>query len=269
MRALHVACAVVAACLAVQGCGGTAFMLPPVTDQEALVAAREIETADPTLPKFSRSDAYYRETIRRLGRQLTAGVAAVCARANTEECRFIFHYVDDDEVNAFADDGGDIYLHRGLLEYLETEEEIAAVMAHEMSHQIANHLDETRGSVLLGAVLGGLLMGGIAAAGGAPQEATEDWANMGIQHGARAGQLTFSKEQEREADLLAAYVLARADVDLERAGRTFEVLAKLNGVATSNWNDTHPAGAERVVAWRKAVAEVEASPDKLPAMAED
>lgn len=269
MRGSHIACLAVVSCLALSGCGGTAFMLPPVTDHEALVAAKEIEAADPTLPKFSRSDAYYREAIRRLGVQLTAGVAAVCARADTEECRFMFHYVDDDEVNAFADEGGDIYLHRGMLEYLETDEEIAAVMAHEMSHQIADHVYETRNSVLLGAVLGGLLMGGIAAVGGAPPEATEDWTTMGMQHGARAGQLAFSKEQEREADLLAAYVLARADFDLERAGRTFEVLAKLNGVATSSWNDTHPAGAERVVAWRKAVAEVEASPDKLPNMAAD
>jgi predicted Zn-dependent protease len=38
-------------------------------------------------------------------------------------------------VNAFTDDAGNIYLHRGLLDYLETDEEIAAVMAHEMSHQ--------------------------------------------------------------------------------------------------------------------------------------
>jgi predicted Zn-dependent protease len=268
MRAWHLACAVVAACLAVQGCGGTAFMLPPVTDQEALVAAKEIEAADPSLPKFSRSDAYYREAIGRLGRQLTAGIAAICARADTEECRFIFHYVDDDEVNAFAADGGDIYMHRGLLEYLETEEEIAAVMAHEMSHQIADHVDESRNSVLLGAVLGGLLMGGIAAAGGAPQDAAEDWTATGMQYGGRVGQLTFSKEQEREADLLAVYVLARADFDLERAGRMFEVLAKLDGVAISNWKNTHPMGAERVVAWRKAIAEVEASPDKLPTMAD-
>jgi predicted Zn-dependent protease len=251
-----------------QGCGGTAFTLPPVTDQEALLAAKQID-ADPSLPKFSRGDAYYREAIGRIGRQLTAGVAAICARAETEECRFVFHYVDDDEVNAFADDGGQIYLHRGILDYLETEEEIAGVMAHEMSHQVADHVDESRNSILVGSVLGGLLMGGIAAAGGAPQDAAQEWTDMGMFYGGRAGQLTFSKEQEREADLLAAYVLARAGFDLVRAGRTFEVLAKLNWVATASWNDTHPAGAERVVAWRKAIAEVEASPDKLPTMKAD
>ena len=266
MRASHVACLAVASCLIMQGCGGTAFVLPPVSDREALLAAEEID-ADPGLPQFPRRAAYYRDTISRLDRQLTERVAAICVRAETAECRFTFHYVDNDEVNAFADEGGHIYLHRGLLDYLESDEEIAGVMAHEMSHQIAGHVDESTQSILLGALIGGLLMGGVAAAGGASEAGVNDMAAVGLEYGGRIGMLTFSKEQEREADLLAAYVLARAGIDLQRAGKTFEILTKLDDKAIASWKDTHPAGAERVVAWRKAVAEVEASPDKLPTMA--
>lgn len=268
MRASHLACLAAAWCLTVQGCGGTAFVLPPVSDREALLAAEEVD-ADPALPQFPRSRAHYRETISRLDRQLTERIASICARAETAECRFTFHYVDNDEVNAFTDEGGDIYLHRGLLDYLESDEEIAAVMAHEMSHQIAGHVDESRRSILLGALIGGLLMGGVAVVGGADQDGADAMAGVGMTYGGRIGMLTFSKEQEREADLLAAYVLARAGIDLQRAGRTFEVLAKLDGDALSNWRDTHPAGPERIVAWRKAVAEVDASPDQLPTMASD
>jgi predicted Zn-dependent protease len=121
--------------------------------------------------------------------------------------------------------------------------------------------------VLLGALIGGLLMGGAAVAGGADRADANDAAGMGMVFGGRIGQLSFSKEQEREADLLAAYVLARAGVDLQRAGRMFEVIAKINGYALSRWNNTHPMGAERIVAWRKAMAEVDASTDKLPTMA--
>lgn len=256
----------VASCLVVQGCGGTAFVLPPVSDREALLAAQQID-ANPTLPQFPRGNAYYRETIGRLGRQLTERVASICARAETDECRFTFHYVDDDEANAYTDEAGDIYLHRGILDYLESDEEIAAVMAHEMSHQIAGHVEESRRSVMLGALIGGLLMGGAAAAAGADQDGANAAAGIGVNYGGRIGLLSFSKEQEREADLLAAYVLARAGFDLQRAGRTFEVLAKLNDYTLSSWRNTHPSGAERIVAWRKAVAEVDASSDKLPTMA--
>ena len=185
MRASHVACFAVASCMMVQGCGGTAFVLPAVSDREALLAAEEID-ANPGLPQFPRRSAYYRETIRRLDRQLTERVASICARAETAECRFTFHYVDNDEVNAFADEGGHIYLHRGLLDYLESEEEIAAVMAHEMSHQIAGHVDESRRSVLLGALIGGLVMGFGAAAGGADRDGADAMADVGMTHGGRA-----------------------------------------------------------------------------------
>ena len=65
MRASHFACLAVASCLIVQGCGGTAFVLPPVSDREALLAAEEID-ANPALPQFPRSSAYYRKTISRL-----------------------------------------------------------------------------------------------------------------------------------------------------------------------------------------------------------
>jgi predicted Zn-dependent protease len=266
MRISRIACLAAASCLTMQGCGGTAFTLPPVSNQEALLAAHAVD-GEVTLPQFSRSRAYYREAISRIERRLSERVASICVRAESQDCRFNFRYVDDDEVNAFTDDAGNTYLHRGLLDYLETDEEIAAVMAHEMSHQIAGHVDETQNSILLGALLGGLLMGGIAAAGGASQAGVEDMAAVGMENGGRIGMLTFSKEQEREADFLAAYVLARAGYDLQLAGRTFEVLAKLDDKAIASWKDTHPAGAERIVAWRKAVAEVEASPDQLPTKA--
>ncbi len=124
MRASHIACVAAAACLALQGCGGTAFTLPPVSEQEALLAADEI-AADPSLPQFPRGGAYYRKAIQRIDEQLTQSVAAICARAETEQCRFFFHYVDDDDVNAFTDEDGHIYLHRGLLDHLESDEEIA------------------------------------------------------------------------------------------------------------------------------------------------
>ena len=165
-------------------------MLPPVSDREALLAAEEID-ANPSLPQFPRSSAYYRETISRLDRQLTERVAAICARAETAECRFAFHYVDNDEVNAFTDENGDIYLHRGLLDHLESDEEIAAVMAHEMSHQIAGHVDESTRSVLLGALIGGLLMGVGAAAAGADQDGADAMAGVGMDYGGRVGLLSF------------------------------------------------------------------------------
>jgi predicted Zn-dependent protease len=86
-----------------------------------------------------------------------------------------------------------------------------------------------------------------------------------MQLGAQVGAISFSKEQEREADLLAAYLLERADYDLDKAGRVFTVLARMDERTEASLFDTHPAGPERIAAWEHAKAEVAASPDKLPA----
>lgn len=252
-----------AACLVLQGCAGTGFELPPVTYAEAMQTARQIEDSSP--PRYRRDNGFYRGAIRRIAADLERDVGPVCARAETSLCEFHFQFVADDEVNAYVGKGGHIYLHRGILEHLETEAQIAAVMAHEMSHQIAGHYEESKASIILGALIGGLIMGGAAMAdGGMTQDQADAQAGYGMALGARIGQISFSKEQEREADLLAAYLLGRSGYDLRAAGKAFEVLARLDDHATSSWKDTHPAGAERVVAWRKAVAEVEASSDLLP-----
>jgi len=263
MRAWLIACAMLAG-LMLQGCGSAAkFVVPQVSYREALVAANEVD-ADPDLPEFHRSGAYYKAAIRRIDAELTRDVARICVRANTRDCRFRFHYVGDDEVNAFTDENGDIWLHRGILDYLETDDEIAAVMAHEMGHQIAGHVAASQRRLLLGALVGGLLMGGAAVAGNATQDEADEMAAEGMYLGARVGILSFSKEEEREADLIAAYVLARTHFDLDRAGGAFDVLAKMDNKVVARWNNDHPAGPERVVAWRKAVAEVRASSDQLP-----
>jgi predicted Zn-dependent protease len=83
--------------------------------------------------------------------------------------------------------------------------------------------------------------------------------------GAQIGALSYSKSEEREADLLSAYLLARAGYDLRKAGHVWRVLAQLDRQkAKASLFDTHPAGPERMAAWDKAIVEVEQSPTKLP-----
>src|SRR4030095_4220416 len=62
MRTSRIACLAVASCLTMQGCGGTAFTLPPVSTQEALLAAHEVDIVS-SLPQFPRTRAYYLEAI--------------------------------------------------------------------------------------------------------------------------------------------------------------------------------------------------------------
>src|ERR1700742_2215056 len=62
--------------------------------------------------------------------------ARVAAQTPIASWNFKFFVLDDDEVNAFTPGGGYVYIHRGLLNYLNSEAELAAVLGHEIGHDV-------------------------------------------------------------------------------------------------------------------------------------
>ncbi len=57
---------------------------------------------------------------------------------------FKFFVLDDDSLNAFTIGGGYVYIHRGLLPYLNSEAELAAVLGHEIGHDVARHPERSQ-----------------------------------------------------------------------------------------------------------------------------
>src|SRR6185503_14904544 len=115
---------------------------------------------------------------------------------------------------------------------------------------------------MIGALIGVAIVGiAGAVAGSAP---TPDTAQMAAQLGGKIGHLSFSKEQEREADYLAALILYRAGIDLDKARGILVTMARASDRKETGMLDTHPAGPERLAAWDKAVEEIRASNGALP-----
>jgi predicted Zn-dependent protease len=259
-----------AVALLLGACAGAQFRLPELSDAEIDRAALTVAGDTSKLGSIERTPEENRRLVDAAAKRLQAAAPALCERAGTEKCAFRIWYVEDGTVNATTSADGTIRIYRGLLRYLETEEEVAAVIGHEMGHHIANHVEEAETNATIGATIGALLTAGILGAAGCysgpycnPSD-TQTLVRQSAELGAEVGQLSFSKEQEREADLLAAYLLARAGYDLDKAGRVFAVLSRMSDKTHASLFDTHPAGPERVAAWEKAKAEVAASPDKLP-----
>lgn len=251
---------------ALSGCAGAQFKLPQVTEAEISQASLAVAGKTDSLDVHERSDGESREMVEHVTKRLRRVAPEVCQHAETS-CFFNVVYVDDDFPNALALEGGRIEVYRGLLQYLESEDELAAVIGHEMGHHIAEHLQEKQQNAAIGAVIAGILTAGaIAATGGNsynPYQA-QDTINQSMRLGASIGAISFSKEQEREADLVGAYLLERAGYNLFRAGRLYEVISAMDDKTRSSWLDTHPAGPERVAAWQKAIIEVRQSEDLLP-----
>jgi predicted Zn-dependent protease len=82
--------------------------------------------------------------------------------------------------------------------------------------------------------------------------------------GALIGAISYSKEQEREADYLAALILYRSGVDPDKARGMLVTMARLSRQTTTGLLDTHPAGPERIAGWDRVVSEIRASKGALP-----
>ncbi|MEX0970786.1 MAG: M48 family metalloprotease [Paracoccaceae bacterium] len=153
-------------------------------------------------------DAALRDYVARLGAHI-----ATFSEQPDEAWRFTV--LDSPAVNAFALPGGYIYVTRGLLALAGDEAELAAVLAHEITHVTAAHVearmevqaeDNTDAVVgdLLGGLLGGLLSGSDTPIADAVRETVES--TIG-------GQKEFSREQEFEADALSIPLLVDAGYD--------------------------------------------------------
>jgi predicted Zn-dependent protease len=125
-----------------------------------------------------------------------------------------FTVVDNSSVNAFAMSGGYIFVFRGLLPYLESEDQLAAVIGHEIGHIVGNHIAETNTLVGLGK-----FTGFVAAV------LTGQGAMMDTMNAATAVYVSgYGRENELESDRFGGEFLAKAGYDPYAMIDTIQVL---------------------------------------------
>ncbi len=94
--------------------------------------------------KLSKDQAAI-DRINRIGQSLAAIANATAIKATYGDSRqfhfdYVFKLVEDKDVNAFSVPGGFIYVNTGLLSFAETDDELAAVLAHEIGHAAHRHI---------------------------------------------------------------------------------------------------------------------------------
>ncbi len=260
-------------------CAGSAYHLPQYTNADVMAMQERVSKESTPLKVYKRSDEEYKKTLSTITARLRKNATPICEQSGYPSCHFQVTYSPDATVNAYASEGYKITIHRGLLQYLKNHDEMAAVVAHEMGHHIANHNEETHQNAAAGAAVSGILTAvllGAAAANGAYYTPSQQQQNQRtiedmMKAGAHIGMLSYSKEQEREADLLATYLLSRSGYNLKKAQNIMVVLAQFAGEKDPShaaFLNTHPAGIERVVAWEKSIDEIKANRSKLPYLKE-
>ena len=158
--------------------------------------------------------------------------------------------VRDRSVNAFALPGGYIGVHLGLIAMTATRDELASVLAHEMSHvtqrHIARSIANSKKQSLISAAA--LILGVLAAS----RSRSTDAANAvitGSQAAAIQGQLNFSRDMEREADRVGFSVMTSAGFSAGGMAAMFEKLdtaSRFNDAGGFPYLRSHPLTTERI-----------------------
>jgi beta-barrel assembly-enhancing protease len=245
-RAARASLLLMALCASVVTLGAqqTAIKLPknkytPQQDVElGLKAAAEVREQYPII-KDERISAY----LTKLGDRL---VAVAPQEFKQPVFQYSFTPVNLNEINAFALPGGPMFVQRGMFEAAASEGEVVGVMAHELSHVLLRHgtANATKAQnpwLQIGQAAGAI---GGAVVGGAAGSAIA----QGSQVGLGSILLRYSRDFEKQADLLGAQIMAKAGYDPRALAHMFETIAKeakSGGGGTPQWMSSHPDPGNR------------------------
>ena len=211
-------------------------------------AAAEVKKQYPVI-----TDDQIEGYLDRLGKRL---VSAAPADLNKPQFDYSFTPVNLKDINAFALPGGPMFVNRGMIEAATGEGEVAGVMAHELAHVLLRHgtanATKQQGfqiGALAGAIAGAVIGGG--------------WGQIisqGSQFGLGTWLMKYSREYEKQADLLGAQIMARAGYDPRELARMFETIAKQGGGAPPQWLSSHPNPGNRTQYITQEAAQLRVAP---------
>jgi predicted Zn-dependent protease len=212
-----------------------------VSEDSAIVASEEayamqigeLRRAGKLVPDSSRAARRVNEITERLVAQ------AVEMRPATAAWEWSVEVIDDPEVvNAWCMAGGRMAVYTGLIQKLDpTDDELAQVMAHEISHALANHTAE-RMSVAIAT------NAGVALAGVLSEDSQAAMSRAAIA-AALAIQMPNSRSAESEADEIGIELAAKAGYNPNAAISLWQKMANVAGGGPPQFLSTHPSPANR------------------------
>lgn len=215
------------------------------TYAQTLNEAKKKQTLNADKPELER--------VRNISSRLISQVGVF--RADATKWKWEVNVEKNDQLNAYCMPGGKIMVYSGLIEKLNaTDDELAAVIGHEIAHALREHGRERMSQAYiqqfgLQALAAALTNGSSAAVGNASMQA----ASMGSQ---LFFALPNSREQEREADKIGLELSARAGYNPDAAVSLWQKMEAQGGSKPPEFLSTHPASANRIAELRTLAPKV-------------
>ncbi len=176
------------------------------------------------------------DRVRRIASRLIPSTAAF--RPDARNWRWEVNVINSDEVNAWCMPGGKIGVYSGLISKLNiSDDELAAVMGHEIAHALREHSREQASlehvqSAVIG--IGGALLG---------------LSDLAQNLGQLVAEVVFnrphSRQDETEADRIGVELAARSGFDPRGAVTLWQKMGRLGGGQPPQWLSTHPSNETR------------------------
>lgn len=181
----------------------------------------------------------------------------VCARilqnseAGDTEWPFECHLLDDDQtINAFALPGGQIFITAALFDQLETEGQLAGVLAHEIGHVVARHSSQQ----IAKAELTQGLTGAVVIASYDPDEPNSRTSAYVAQLVGQLINMKYGRDDELQSDRLGVQFMSEAGYDPRAMIRVMEILAASSeGARPPEFFSTHPNPDNRIARIKEAI----------------
>lgn len=256
---LSAALAVVPVSLGLSAAAQAQSTLPALGDAAAadLTVGAERRLGDRIMREIRRDpdwldDPLLQDYLNSLWQPLLAAARARGDLSDDQQTHFALQafLVRDRSINAFALPGGYVGVHLGLIALTNSRDELAAVLAHELSHITQRHIARNMASSRRQSMLSvASMIVGILAASRSQNADAANAVIVGGQAAAVQGQLNFSRDMEREADRVGFGVLGTAGFAPEGMASMFDQMqfaSRLNDSGQFPYLRTHPLTSERI-----------------------
>ncbi len=226
----------------------------PVTGKSQLMLmseSQEISMGKEMLVQTEQESGFYPDAALQ---SYVSGIGLKLAHASERpNLPWEYHVIDDPAVNAFAAPGGFIFVTRGILTYLNSEAELAAVLGHETGHVTARHSAAMASQQML--AQGGLAIGSIVR-----PDVAQGVIGQLVNTGASLYFLKFSRDDEKQADGIGHRYALHAKYDPREMPKTFQTLERVSAGGSNKmpgFLSTHPDPGDRVAyttAWADTVS---------------
>lgn len=212
-----------------------------ITIQEERELAKEfMEVVKARYPLIK--DPIISDYVDKVGQRILAAVPP-------QPFKYKFYVLQEDTYNAFATPAGNIFFNSGLFAALESEEELAGILGHEIAHVVCRHISQRieKQKKIGMATLAGMVAGVLLGAGGAAEAASA--VTVGSMAAGQTAALAYSRKDERQADELGLQFLTQAGYSGEG------LLTSLKKIRSKQWYGsgqvptyltTHPGSEERM-----------------------